>query len=630
MHPVIILEKYWNYTSFKPLQEEIINSILGGHDTFALLPTGGGKSVCYQIPALIKEGICIVISPLIALMKDQVNQLHQRGIKAMALTSGIAYNELDTLLDNCIYGNYKFLYVSPERLQQNIVRERIQKMNVNLIAVDEAHCISQWGHDFRPAYRQIVGLRELKPQVPILALTATATDKVAKDIIEHLDFISPKIFKSSFARPNISFQVIETEDKFYEINQLLKNNTYSSIIYVRTRKHCTQLHEYLEKNNLSSDFYHGGLNAEEKQSKLIKWTKGQVLIMVATTAFGMGIDNPNVNMVIHFGFPESIESYYQEAGRAGRNGQYSKAVILNQNNDTEILKQQFINYLPSIKFIKEVYLKLNRYFRIAYGEGQNTEHQFSFAEFSNQYHLKPRMTYNVLQILDRNSIISLDKNFENKVTVKFLTNQNKVFQYIEKQPKSNKLIKVLLRTYGGIFDYDTSINLSVVAKKIESSEKEVFEKLQLFEQDKLISLISFNTDSTITFLRPREDEKTINCIAKNILAQHKIKQQQVEAVLAYINNKNQCRSIQLLNYFGENSNENCGICTYCESKKHTNKIDKDIIKEKIVEALKNQQLNSRALAEILNFEKNVIINGLRRLIEEEKIESTINNKFKLK
>ena len=320
MHSIEVLERYWNYTSFRPLQEDIITSVLNNEDTFALLPTGGGKSICFQIPALIKEGICIVVSPLVALMKDQVNQLKKRDIKAIALTSGLSYKDLDTQLDNCIYGNYKFLYLSPERLQQPIVQERIQQMNVNLIAVDEAHCISQWGNDFRPAYTNINILRTLHPHVNCIALTATAKAEVITDTITALDFIAPKIYKASFKRSNIIYSVIHTDDKYYQLQRLIETYKGSSIVYVRNRKATIELHNYLENKGFSSTYYHGGITNKEKTERLHLWTNNQKRIIIATTAFGMGIDKPDVETVIHYNLPESLESYYQEAGRAGRNG----------------------------------------------------------------------------------------------------------------------------------------------------------------------------------------------------------------------------------------------------------------------------------------------------------------------
>ena len=327
-HPITILEKYWNFTEFKPLQEDIINSVLDGDDTFALLPTGGGKSLCFQIPALAQEGICIVISPLIALMKDQVQNLQELGIKAMALTSGISQDELGTLLDNCVFGNYKFLYLSPERLQQEMVQLRIREMNVNLIAVDEAHCISQWGNDFRPAYKNIAFLRQLQPAVNMIALTASATPKVVEDIIKELDFIKPNVFKQSFARPNIAYLVLHEEDKYYRVESILKKYTGSSIIYVRNRKLTVEISQFLESKNITATYYHGGLSTNEKNAHMHQWLHNQKQVMIATNAFGMGIDKPNVRFVVHYDLPKNIEGYYQETGRAGRDGLASEALLL--------------------------------------------------------------------------------------------------------------------------------------------------------------------------------------------------------------------------------------------------------------------------------------------------------------
>ena len=354
-HPINILERYWKFTSFRPLQEEIINAVLNGEDTFALLPTGGGKSICFQVPALAKDGICIVISPLVALMKDQVRALQNKGIKAIALTSGIKPTEIDTLLDNCIYGNYKFLYLSPERLQQELVQDRIRQMNVNLIAVDEAHCISQWGNDFRPAYKNITLLRELQPSVNVIALTASATPNVIDDIVTELDFLDPKIFKQSFYRSNIAYMVFEEEDKFFRLEAILNKNKQSSIIYVRNRRLTIEISNFLEQKNISSTFYHGGLNNTEKDQHLNDWISNQKQVMVATNAFGMGIDKADVKTVIHLNLPDSIENYFQEAGRAGRDNAKAFAVILKNKNDDALLHKQFISVLPTVDFVKAVY-----------------------------------------------------------------------------------------------------------------------------------------------------------------------------------------------------------------------------------------------------------------------------------
>ena len=347
-HPINILERYWKFTSFRPEQEAIINAVIDGEDTFVLLPTGGGKSLCFQIPALAKEGICIVVSPLIALMKDQVQALNNKGIKAMAITSGISYSQLDTLLDNCIYGNYKFLYLSPERLQQELVQGRIRQMNVNLIAVDEAHCISQWGSDFRPAYKNITVLRQLQPSVNVVALTASAKPDVVQDIIKELDFINPKIFKHSFLRSNLAYLVFHENDKYYRHETILKKHTASSIIYVRNRKLTLELSSFLNSKKITATHYHGGLSNIDKDKNMTAWLNNQNQVMVATNAFGMGIDKPDVKTVIHLNLPESIESYFQEAGRVGRNGEKAFAIILKNNSDEALVKNQFLSVVEFI------------------------------------------------------------------------------------------------------------------------------------------------------------------------------------------------------------------------------------------------------------------------------------------
>ncbi len=367
------------------MQEEIIASVLNGNDTVALLPTGGGKSLCFQVPALVMDGICIVVSPLVALMGDQVNALKERGIKALKLTGGISFDELNTLLDNALYGNYKFLYLSPERLQQEIVQNYIKQMNVNSIAVDEAHCISQWGNDFRPAYKNITLLREIHPLVPIIALTATATPEVLEDTIAELKLELPAVFKNSFVRENLSYQVSKEEDKLYKTEQLLKTNTGSAIVYVRSRKSTIEISEQLNSLGISATFYHGGISAKEKAQKLQEWRNRTFSTMVATNAFGMGIDHPNVRFVIHLQIPESLESYFQEAGRAGRDGEYASAVLLYNEYDKMYVKQQFVDSLPTTSDLKSTYRNLNNYFQISYGEGEFTKHNFSFSEFCKTY-----------------------------------------------------------------------------------------------------------------------------------------------------------------------------------------------------------------------------------------------------
>ncbi|WP_452598297.1 RecQ family ATP-dependent DNA helicase [Pontimicrobium sp. MEBiC01747] len=628
-HPIQILEHYWNFTAFKPLQEDIIDAVINGDDTFALLPTGGGKSLCFQIPALHKPGICIVISPLIALMKNQVQALQDKGIKAMALTSGISYSQLDTLLDNCIYGNYKFLYLSPERLQQDIVKERIRQMNVNLIAVDEAHCISQWGNDFRPAYKNITLLRELQPTVNVIALTASATPEVVDDIIKELDFIKPKIFKQSFSRSNLAYMVFEEEDKLYRIEAILKKNPQSSIIYVRNRKATLDISQFLERKNFTATYYHGGLSNAEKDKNLELWMHNQKQVMVATNAFGMGIDKPDVKTVIHVNLPESIESYFQEAGRAGRNGKKAFAVILKTKNDEQLITNQFLKVLPSVDFIKIIYRKLSSYFQISYGEGIDQTFDFNFNLFCKTYNFNPILAYNALLLLDRTSIITLSKQFNNRTQVQFIVSNASLFRYLETHAEINIIVKSILRTYGGIFEQETKINTVLIAEKASVKEAVVINVLAQLEKAEIISLKRSKTDAQITYIEPREDNKTINRIATIIKQQNNLRKKQVESVLSYVSNNTICKSVQLLTYFQEKNTKDCGICSVCikKSKKKTQK--NKSVKNYIIEALEEKHLSSRELFESSSFTEEQIKNTLKELLEHNIITITKTNTYKL-
>lgn len=630
-HPINILERYWKFTSFRPQQEAIINAVIDGEDTFVLLPTGGGKSMCFQIPALAKKGICIVVSPLIALMKDQVQTLKNKGIKAMAITSGISYKDLDTLLDNCIYGNYKFLYLSPERLQQELVQDRIRQMPVNLIAVDEAHCISQWGSDFRPAYKNITLLRQLQPSVNVVALTASAKPEVIQDIVNELDFIAPKIFKQSFFRPNLAYMVFHENDKYYRLETILKKYTAASIIYVRNRKQTQDISAFLSSKKITATHYHGGLSNTEKDANMTAWLNNQKQVMVATNAFGMGIDKPDVKTVIHLSLPESIESYFQEAGRVGRNGDKAFAVILKNDSDKALVKNQFLSVLPPVSLVKQVYRKLCNYFQISYGEGEYLTFNFDFNTFCKTYKFNATTCYNSLLILDRNSIITLSKQFQNKVTVQFIISNKALFNYLETHQKFGIIVKSILRLYGGVFDHVTKIDLNKVSEKSGISEGRITHILQELENDKIISLNLAKTDAQVTFIEPREDDKTINRIAKTIEQQNTLKQGQVKAMLDYVENESVCKSMQLLAYFGEKDMEACGICSVCIKSKKVKKKPEDIntLKKRIIKILENGDQSSRRIVEQLKCDPETLKTVLKLLLEHHIISITPTNTYKL-
>lgn len=632
MHnPISILHEYWGYDSFRKPQEEIVNSVLNNQDTIALLPTGGGKSVCFQVPALAKEGICIVISPLVALIQDQVENLKKKGIKTIGLTGGLKYNEVDNLLDNCVYGNYKFLYLSPERLQQELVQERIKQMPVNLIAIDEAHCISQWGNDFRPAYRNCALLRELLPDVPLIALTASATAKVVKDISENLKLVNPQVFRKSFARPNIAYMVFEEEDKRYKLELILKKNKGSSIVYVTSRKATVDISRFLNGNGFTSEFFHGGISTEEKNEKLEKWISNKVQVMVATNAFGMGIDKPDVRTVIHLNLSDSIENYYQEAGRAGRDGLKSFAIILKNKSDELQAEEQFVNVIPDPVFLKQLYNKLNNYFQVGFGEGENESFSLHFNKFCHTYKFNSHLAYNGLKALDRHSVINFIENYKNKTSIRFIVDNHTLFSYLDKNPKTETIVQAILRTYGGIFDILTKVNTTLIAKKTMAGEKEIFSVLKQLEKDNIIELSAQNTDAEITFLVPREDDRTINVISKDVKDHLKLKVQKVGEFISYTNNNNQCKSVQILNYFGETDVKDCGICSYCIEKKKELVSDEvlDIVCEEIIKHLKKNAASSRKLHETLTFKEDFLLMALKRLLEDDKIYINDKNEYQL-
>lgn len=627
-NPKDILKQYWGFSDFKESQEQIISSILAKKDVLALLPTGGGKSLCFQIPAMVTDGICIVVSPLIALIKNQVDNLKNKGIKALALTGGISQDDIIDLLDNCIYGNYKFLYLSPERLQQDLVRDRIQEMKVNLIAIDEAHCISQWGNDFRPSYLSCSILRDLAPQVPIIALTATATAIVAKDIIENLKLTNPLIEKTSYARDNISFAVRWDEDKTYQLNQILSETKQSAIVYVRTRKLSSDLSYLLTQNNISATFYHGGLNKKEKDTRLQFWLDDKAQVMVATNAFGMGIDKPDVGIVVHYQISDSIENYFQEAGRAGRNGAPAKAIILTNKTDEIQLKKQFLSGLPTLSFLKILYNKLNNYFQISFGESSTETYQLNFNEFCGVYKLNPFLTYNALRILDQNSVIAVSESFSKKTSIQFIGSKSQIFDYLDTYKNSAPIIQTILRTYGGVFDYDTKINTWSIAKKMNLSEDIIVKTLEQLKKDELITYSAQHNDIEIVFLVPREDDRTINIFAKKVELLLEQKTKNIDAILSYIKNDTVCRSQQLLGYFDEKK-EKCGKCDVCTKSKPIKTEILELVKETILKVLKTEAQSSRNLIKIIPYKEEAIFSALQSLLENEAIEINSKNQYKI-
>ncbi len=624
-----LLQKYWKHDTFRSPQEEIIASVLNGIDTFAIMPTGGGKSVCFQIPSLMKDGMCLVISPLVALMKDQVANLQSRDIKAIALTGGIGTEEMIALLDNCQFGNYKFLYLSPERLQSDWILDRIKNLPINLIAIDEAHCVSQWGHDFRPAYLKISLLKNHFPKVPFLALTASATQRVQEDVIVQLGLQKPVVFRKSFARENIAYMVFEIEDKVFRMEQILKKNPKPSIIYVCNRKSCLDVSNQLLALGFKATFYHGGLPSKEKDKNMQLWMQEKVQIIVATNAFGMGIDKANVKTVIHIQLPENIENYYQEAGRAGRNGEKAFAVLLTSPSDIFQAKDQSIHLLPDKKFLLEMYLKLCNYFQIAYGEGINEVFPFNLNSFCSKYGFPVLKTYHAMQFLDRQGIVTLSTEFSEKIALQFLISSKEVMRYMSLNPKEEEIILTILRTYPGIYEMPTAFNLALIAKKSNHTELQVHEVLQKLNEKEIISYQAKNNDAVLVFNEVREDEKTINRIAKYLEYQNQLKVEQLNAVLNYVNNKSDCKSQLIVSYFGETDSKPCGICSYCIQKIKP-KTDITSTTQKILELLKTADLNSREIEKLSQYASNDVIFALQMLLENDIVVLKPNNQYTLK
>lgn len=626
--PVDLLKKYWGYDTFKGLQEQIISHVLGGNDTVALLPTGAGKSVCYQIPALKKAGICLVISPLIALMNDQVQHLKKKGVQAIALTSALNKEETIIAFDNLLYGKYKFLYISPEKLQSEFIRQKLQQLEFSLIAVDEAHCISEWGHDFRPAYLKIAEIKEFLGDVQVIALTATATPKVLQDIKEHLQIADARVFRQSLIRENIAIHCIYGEDDYFHLNGILIQHQCPTIIYVNSRKKARDISLYLNHNQFKSSYYHGAMLSRDKTVSFDEWMQGKSTIMVATNAFGMGIDKEDVGLIIHLDLPFSLENYMQEAGRAGRNGKRAYSYLFANKASIDYLKKRVSQSQIDVATAKLVYKQLVRYFHIAYGELSENLYDFNLSEFCSQYKISKVKVYNTLKLLEKEGVLYLDEDPNKSSTLQFKVTPKTVLEYAEKN--KSKLIPTLLRTYGGVFEQPVTISETILAKRIGISTKGIIALLHQLKEDHMADYIHRANTIALKFLLPREDDLTINTFARTIKKQYEVKQEKLNAVLKFVSNTEVCRNRFLLPYFGEPDSEDCGICDICLTKNQKKPHNEDALVAEIQDILvREKQLSIKELVACFDEEPTYIINILQILLDSHKIRITSQNKLQL-
>ncbi len=596
-NPVDILKQYWGFDQFRALQEDIIRAVLEGSDALALLPTGGGKSICFQVPALCMEGVCIVVSPLIALMKDQVANLKKRGIAAEAIFSGMAYREIDRILDNAAYGGIKFLYLSPERLTTELVRERIKKMNVCLLAVDEAHCISQWGYDFRPPYLQIAEIRELLPKTPILALTATATPEVVLDIQEKLLFKKKNVFQKSFSRPNLAYVVLPEENKNAKLLDILRKVKGSGVVYARNRKQTKEVAKFLQENKVSSDFYHAGLSPDERSKKQEAWIAGKTAIMACTNAFGMGIDKPDVRTVVHLDLPESLEAYFQEAGRAGRDGKKAYAVLLYSAEDKRSLERNLQVAFPPVQDIRQVYRALGSYFQLAVGGGEFQSFDFDIADFCKNFKLDVVKTYACIKILEQEGWISLTESVWMPSSFMVLVTREQLYDFQLKNPQLDPVIKSLLRLTEGAFQHFVPINEAAVSRLLKTTPEKVLPAILQLHREGVIDYRPLKDKPQLTFVKERVDASnlTIDIEAYNIRKERQ--QKRMEKAIAYATTP-RCRSQQLLAYFGEES-PTCGVCDVClgRTKSDISTDDFERYKLKIKQLIVAEKITERQLLE---------------------------------
>lgn len=563
-----ILKKYWNYDTFRPLQQNIIEAVLAGQDTLALLPTGGGKSLCFQVPALTQEGVCIVVTPLIALMKDQVEQLRRRRIMAAAIYSGMNWHEIDIVLDNCIHGTTKFLYVSPERLRTDIFLARVKQMKVCLLAIDEAHCISQWGYDFRPAYLQIAEFRKLIPTVPLIALTASATEPVKADICQKLEMSQPAIFQATFARSNLSYSAFFEENKEARLLKILQNVQGSAIIYVRNRRRTKEVADWLNRQGIRSEFYHAGLPTKQRSDKQEAWIRNRVRVMVATNAFGMGIDKPDVRVVIHIDLPDNLEAYYQEAGRAGRDGQKAYAVALYSSKDLNELIRVVDQKYPPIELTRRVYQALANYYRIPVGGGEFENFDFDLQDFTGTFGLPISETHFALKLLEEEGFIQLSEAYNSSSKIHIIVDNRVLYELQLKYPQYDSFIKLLLRMYGGeVFTQFVYISETAIGQKHYSMEPEVIGLLQGLHDKGVLVYDKQRDKPQFSFTTPRYDANQMPINALAIEEKQKTDYRRIEAVSNYVQHTTRCRTQLLQQYFGEETPQTCGICDNCLAKK---------------------------------------------------------------
>lgn len=629
-----ILKRYWGYDSFRPLQLDAIKSIASGQDTLVLMPTGGGKSIIYQVPTLASTGVCIVITPLIALMKDQVDRLRKHRILAEAIHAGRSHREIDRILDNCIYGDVKFLYISPERIDSEMFRMRCARMDVALIAVDEAHCISQWGYDFRPSYLQIARLRDLCPNTPILALTASATPKVAEDIMYQLRFDKPNIKRMSFARSNLSYVVRHTEDKREHLLRIVNNVSGSGIVYVRTREKSETITQFLQQNGITADFYHGGLGFLSRNLKQEQWINGQNRIMVATNAFGMGIDKADVRFVIHYDICDSLEAYYQEAGRAGRDGKPAYAVLLVSDDDPSRAGQRLRLEFPPLDTIRAVYEKLFNYLQVAIGEGKNRSFSFNIHDFASRMKLYLPTAVNALKILQQNGYLILTDETDNPPRIRFIVQRDDLYRMRVIRRELDHIITVLLRQYSGLFSDFIPIDEQEIAHLSGYQIEHVRELFKQLWQLHIIRYIPGNRSPILMLTEERLSEENVRIAPESYKLREEIAREHVDAIFRYANNQDKCRSLVIQRYFGEQSTTPCGRCDLClERRKHrtaapeTN--NRNQIRTLLLERLKEADLGVKQLAENIPFPIDTILAEVSALIEEDKIIEDLNGKLRI-